>query len=166
MDNPGGGSRCLVAVRLRGTARINPELQKTLDSLRLKSKYNAVLLHETSSVKGMLQRAKDHITWGEVDADTILQLLQLRGRTTGNRRIDDGYVKEKFPGYGSMEKLAEAIASWEIPLERLWEAEIKPVFRLHPPKGGFKKTIKRPYGSGGELGYRGPDIKNLIEKMI
>ncbi|MEM3108186.1 MAG: 50S ribosomal protein L30 [Candidatus Bathyarchaeia archaeon] len=166
MDKPGDGSRCLVAVRLRGTARVYPELQKTLDSLRLRSKYNAVLLHETPSIKGMLQRAKDHVTWGEADADTILQLLRLRGRTTGNHRIDDGYVKEKFPGYGSIEELAAAIASGEVPLERLWRAEIKPVFRLHPPKGGFKKTIRRPYGSGGELGYRGPDIKGLIKKMI
>jgi len=160
------GSRCLVAVRLRGTARINPELQKTLESLRLKSKYNAVLLYETPSIKGMLQRAKDHVTWGEVDADTIARLLEGRGRATGNRRIDDEYVRGEFPEYGSVEKLAAAIASGSIPLEKLWRSGVKPVFRLHPPKGGFDKTIKRAYGSGGELGYRGPDIKYLIERMI
>jgi len=36
---------------------------------------------------------------------------------------------------------------------------------LHPPKGGFKGTIRRPYKSGGELGYRGAAINDLILRM-
>ena len=47
---------------------------------------------------------------------------------------------------------------WKIPT-------IKPVFRLHPPKGGFEKKIKKPYPDG-ELGYRGEEINQLIDKMI
>ncbi|MEM2203989.1 MAG: 50S ribosomal protein L30, partial [Sulfolobales archaeon] len=43
---------------------------------------------------------------------------------------------------------------------------VKPVFRLHPPSGGFKGSIKKPYGNGGELGYRGQDINDLIRRMI
>jgi large subunit ribosomal protein L30 len=43
--------------------------------------------------------------------------------------------------------------------------DIKPVFRLHPPKKGFKGTIKRSYKSGGVTGYRGEDINNLIKRM-
>lgn len=166
MNRAGGDSGCIVAIRLRGTARVYPELEKTLDSLRLKSKYNAALLPDNPSIKGMLQKAKDHITWGEVDVTTITRLLRYRGRTIGNHRIDDERIKRMFPQYDSIEKLASAIASGDISLEKLWKAGIKPVFRLHPPKGGFKYTIKRPYGSGGELGYRGPDIRKLIEKMI
>jgi len=40
-----------------------------------------------------------------------------------------------------------------------------PVFHLHPPRGGFKGSIKKhlPYG---ELGYRGKEIEKLIEKML
>ncbi|MBR9680336.1 MAG: hypothetical protein GOU98_00755 [Candidatus Altiarchaeota archaeon] len=38
-------------------------------------------------------------------------------------------------------------------------------FRLHPPRGGFKKTIKRPKPDG-ELGYRGEKINELILKML
>lgn len=166
MNGASSNSNCIVAIRLRGTARVYPELQKTLDSLRLKSKYNAVLLPDNLSIKGMLQKAKDHITWGEVDVNMIALLLQHRGRTIGNRRINDEYIKKMFPKYDSIKKLASAIASGDIPLEKLWKAGIKPVFHLHPPKGGFKYTIKRPYGSEGELGYRGPNIRELLEKMI
>ena len=40
-----------------------------------------------------------------------------------------------------------------------------PVFHLHPPRGGFKGSIKKhlPYG---ELGYRGKEIEKLIERML
>lgn len=38
-------------------------------------------------------------------------------------------------------------------------------YHLHPPRGGFKKTIKRPKPDG-ELGYRGEKINDLILKML
>jgi large subunit ribosomal protein L30 len=40
------------------------------------------------------------------------------------------------------------------------------VFRLHPPSKGFKGKIKRGYGSGGELGYRGEKINELLRRML
>jgi len=43
---------------------------------------------------------------------------------------------------------------------------VKPVFRLHPPRGGFKGSIRKPYGAGGELGYRGAAINELIRRML
>ena len=36
-------------------------------------------------------------------------------------------------------------------------------YRLHPPRGGFRKTIKRPRPQG-ELGYRGEKINDLIKR--
>ncbi|MEM0379812.1 MAG: 50S ribosomal protein L30, partial [Desulfurococcaceae archaeon] len=63
-----------------------------------------------------------------------------------------------------IEDLAKAIFEGRIKLHK--QSYIKPVFRLHPPQGGFKKSIKKPYGDGGELGYRGRDINELIMKMI
>ena len=42
----------------------------------------------------------------------------------------------------------------------------KKFFRLHPPRGGFRKGgIKRPYANGGDLGYRGEKINELIKRM-
>ena len=38
-------------------------------------------------------------------------------------------------------------------------------YRLHPPRGGFRRTIKRPLPDG-ECGYRGKEINALIERMI
>ncbi len=47
------------------------------------------------------------------------------------------------------------------------EGNIKPFFRLNPPKGGFeKKGIKQPFTLGGSLGDRKEKINELIVKML
>jgi len=43
---------------------------------------------------------------------------------------------------------------------------VKPVFRLHPPRKGFKGSIKKSYRAGGEAGYRGEAINDLIRRMV
>lgn len=44
--------------------------------------------------------------------------------------------------------------------------ELKPVFRLRPPKRGYEREgIKKPYSVGGTLGYRKEAINELLEKM-
>jgi large subunit ribosomal protein L30 len=37
---------------------------------------------------------------------------------------------------------------------------------LHPPTKGFKGKIKKSYSAGGELGYRGEKINELIKRMV
>ncbi len=55
----------------------------------------------------------------------------------------------------------------ETRMDREGKAHMLPVFRLHPPRGGFeRKGIKMPFSLGGALGDRGAHIKELIERMI
>jgi len=45
--------------------------------------------------------------------------------------------------------------------------QMKKFFRLHPPVGGFRRRgIKVGYNNGGDLGYRGEKINDLIKRMI
>ena len=47
------------------------------------------------------------------------------------------------------------------------EGKLKPFFRLSPPRGGFeRKGIKKAFTVGGALGYRGPEMSQLIERML
>jgi len=110
----------------------------------------------------MLQTAKDVITWGEVSQDTVQQLLAKRGRLTGGRRITEDDLKKL--GFTSFEAMAEALCSLKIRLKDL--PSVKPVFRLHPPRKGFKRSVKRAYAEGGEVGYRGERINELILRML
>ena len=111
----------------------------------------------------MLQTAKDYITWGEVGPETIALLLKKRGALKGGLRITDEFVK-KNSSYENIDKFAEAIGNFNAELSDI--KQLKPIFRLPPPKSGFDGKIKRAVHDHGELGYRGAAIEDLIKKMV
>jgi len=148
-------------IRLRGEVDVHRKIKDTLRLLRLHRKYHCIVVPETPSYKGMLQVVKDYVAYGEIDGKTLALLLRNRGRLIGNRRLTDEYVKEKT-GYESIEDFANAVIEGKASLKDL--PDLKPVFRLHPPRGGLK-SIKWHYGYGGDLGYHGKEISKLIYKM-
>ncbi len=153
-------------IRLRGRVDVPPDVKYTLRLLRLHKKFHCVLYPSTlPGIDGMLHVVKDWVTWGEIDYDTLVELLYKRGRIPGNKPLTDDYVEKVLGISGGIKELAKKLLQGEIMLHKL-EDKIKPVFRLHPPRGGFKGSIKKPYGDGGELGYRGPAINELIKRML
>jgi len=148
-------------IRVRGTVNVRHDIKKTLEMLRLNRVNHCVLVEESDSFKGMLQKAKDYITWGEIEKETLIELIKKRGRLLGDKPIDEDYLK-KTP-FKSIEELAEAIIEGKIRYGDL--PRIKPVFRLSPPRKGYE-GIKRAYTVGGALGYRGKDINELIMRML
>ncbi|MEM3590035.1 MAG: 50S ribosomal protein L30 [Candidatus Bathyarchaeia archaeon] len=155
--------RVLLAIRLRSGVKMGGEMEYALRTLRLGRRFHAVLVPNKPEFVGMLRKVKDLVTWGEPSPERLALLLERRGRITGAGRLDGEALKRL--GYGSIEEIARGILEGRISPKELYGRGLKPVFRLHPPKGGFKGSIKKPYGSGGELGYRGRQIDELIEKM-
>ncbi|HKM77024.1 MAG TPA: 50S ribosomal protein L30 [Candidatus Bathyarchaeia archaeon] len=153
-----------LVIRIRGSFGIPPDVEHTLRNLRLINKFNAILLEKNPSMLGMLRHGKDYVTWGEVNSADIANLLRKRGEVDTGNRLTDQYVKE-FLAQQSIDSLANALANGEIKLKTLWQKGVKAVFRLHPPSGGFSGTIKRPFNSRGELGYRHAEISGLMSKM-
>lgn len=149
-------------IRVRGTIHVKPKIKKTLELLRLNRVNHCVLLDENEVIKGMLQVAKDYITWGEINKDMLIKLLRYRGRLKGDKPLTDEYLKSST-SYKDINSLADAILNGEIKYKEL--PEIKPLFRLHPPRKGYK-SIKRSYRNKCALGYRGEDINNLLEQMV
>ena len=84
----------ILAVRIRGTVGVNKDIADTMDMLRLTRINHAVLINENQSYKGMLLKAKDYITWGEIDLETLTLLIDRRGRVVGGDRITDEYIQE------------------------------------------------------------------------
>ncbi|MDD5959360.1 MAG: 50S ribosomal protein L30 [Methanobrevibacter wolinii] len=149
-----------LVIRIRGTTGVKRGIADTLDMLRLNRISHAVLVDETDSYKGMLQKGKDYITWGEVNAETLAKIIAKRGRLVGDAHVTDEYLKENTD-YKSIEELANALIKGEIKAQ---DVGMKPVFRFHPPRKGYK-GIRKPVTEGGSLGYRGEDINNLAIKM-
>ncbi|AHL23765.1 MULTISPECIES: 50S ribosomal protein L30 [Thermococcus] len=152
----------LALIRLRSGIRARGEVRDTLAMLRLHRINHLVIVDDTPSYRGMIQKVKDYITWGEIDKETLVKLLRKRGRLVGNKPITDEYVQEKLGM--SIEEFAEKVINGEMKLRDL--PNIKPVFRLHPPRGGLKGSKKRSFKEGGALGYRGEKINELIERML
>ncbi|MGB1698043.1 MAG: 50S ribosomal protein L30, partial [Thermoplasmatota archaeon] len=111
---------------------------------------------------GMLQKAKDYVTWGEVDADTLTEAISTRGRLIGDKPITDDHVKANTD-FSSIADMAAAIVEGKFQYKDL--AEVKPLLRLHPARKGLE-GIKRSVQAGGALGYRGEKINDLMRRMM
>ncbi len=155
------GQKCLAVVRIRGTVNVRKDVEDTLRMLNLERNCHATLIDDRPSFLGMLRKTQNVVTWGEVSKETIALLLRKRGRIVGNRKLTDEYVKKI--GYDSIDALAEAIYNLKVKLKDL--PGVKPVFRLHPPRKGYKGTVKKSFSAGGETGYRGEAINDLIRRM-
>lgn len=152
----------IVVVRLRSSIGLRKEVKETLTMLNLSRVNHAVIIDNRSSFRGMLQTAKDTLTWGEINAPTFARLLRKRGRLIGNKHLTDEYIT-KNTTYKSIDEFAAALVALKENLSTL--PKLKKVFRLRPPSKGFRGSIKRTYQQKGELGYRGSEINNLVQRM-
>ncbi len=153
----------LFVIRLRGRPDRRPEEEKALELLRLHKPYHATLVPDTPSIRGMLENTLSSVvTYGEIRRDVLVELLKRRGRITGNKRLTLEYLKSI--GYESFEALADALLEGRVKLDEV--PGLKPVFRLRPPSGGFRGTIKKDFRAGGETGYRGEAINDLVIRML
>ena len=150
------------AVRVRGTVNINPDIKKTLQLLNLTRANHCVLLEEKPSIKGMLQVTKDYLTWGEIEKGILTNLITLRGKLEGDKGLTEDYLKSAT-SYNTIDKLSQAIIDNKFKYKEI--PNVKPIFRLSPPKKGYE-GIKKSFTNKGALGYRGKEINKLIEKMI
>ena len=155
-------TKCIVAVRIRGVIGASQEIKDTLKMLNLKRNNHAVIVKNTPAYLGMLRKVQNYITWGEPTQETVISLIKKWGRLVGDKKITDEYAKKV--GFKSVEDLAKAVFEGKVDYNKL--PDVKPFFRLHPPTKGFKGKIKKSYGMGGETGYRGRAINELIQRMI
>ncbi len=141
--------KLVCAIRVRGQTGIRGEIKATLDMLRLYKNNFCIVKEESPTLKGMLHKCKDFITYGEIDSALYDELVQKHGKPfTG--RLTDTKGKIQYNKYITIEG-----------------KNYKPFFRLNPPKKGFgRKGIKMPFTLGGALGNRGEKIADLLKRML
>ncbi|MGQ0796729.1 MAG: 50S ribosomal protein L30 [Methanobacteriota archaeon] len=149
-------------VRLRGKHDLRQDVDDTLKMLHLTRQNHCVVVPEDPTYRGMLQLVKDHVTWGEVEAEVLAKLLLRRGRAAGDAPIDDAFVKA-HSAFKSIWDLSQAIAKGDAGVKDV--RDLRPVLRLHPAVKGLR-GIKRGFHDGGDLGYRGKAINDLLQRMI
>ena len=130
----------IAVIRIHGRVKIQEEIEGTLSRLRLRKKLVCVLIDEKDQVKmGMLKKVRDYVAYGVIDNKLVEKLVEKRGE------LNSELKKEKSKAKKTLEN-------------------IKPFFRLHPPRGGFRKSTKQ-HAPKGILGSH-EDISKLLERML
>lgn len=137
---------CLI--RIRGEVGLSKELEETLNRLRLKRKYSCVVIsHLKKEQIGMVKKVHNLIAFGEINKEMFEKLLEKRGKPV---------VKSK--------KIDFKKAAVEIEQGKEYEEfNLKPFFRLHPPRKGIKSKLHYPEGV---LGNHKEKINELLERML
>jgi large subunit ribosomal protein L30 len=139
----------LAIIRIKGAVGLRKPIKETLERLRLRRKYVCVLIEPGKENLGMVKRVKDFISFGEVSKETLIKLVEKRGQLLDKtKKIDAKKIVEEIEKGKKLENL-----------------NLKPFFRLHPPRGGIES--KKHFGVGkGVLGDNKDSINKLIERML
>jgi len=153
-----------LVIRARSDRGVTKKIRDTMLMHNLTRVNHATIVPDAPTYTGMLQKSKDYITWGEVDADTIENLILERGRMVGDHPVTNATIKAGSD-FKTVKAFAKAIAAGDASMKSV--DGLKPIFRLHPPRGtkGWG-GIKRAYTVGGALGFRGEAISDLVGRMI
>lgn len=69
----------IAAVRVRGDVDVHVQVSRTMQDLKLTKKNRLVVLEDTESIRGMLNKAKDYVAFGELGEDMIETLEDRKG---------------------------------------------------------------------------------------
>ncbi len=140
--------KMICLIRIKGEVGLRRDVEETLNRLRLKRKYSCVVMaHPKEEQLGMIKKVKDFIAFGEINEGTFEKLVEKRGQI-----ID----KSKKINAKEIAKEIEKGKRYE-------ELNLKPFFRLHPPRGGIKSKYHFPQGV---LGNHKEKINELLERML
>jgi large subunit ribosomal protein L30 len=138
----------LAIIVVRGNVKVAQTVIDTLHMLNLYRKNHCAVVDDTPSYRGMIDKVKDFVTWGEITDETFQKLVAERG--------------EKFLG-----RVSDAKNKYTYKFMEYDGKKYKNYFRLNPPRKGFgRKGVKVAFVAGGALGYRGDKINDLIQRML
>ena len=137
----------IAVIRIHGRVELKKKIVETLNRLRLRQKYSCIVLNPTTEQMGMIKKLRNFVAFGEINKETLEKLIEKRGKLIDKSKNIDS------------KKMAEELINGK----SYWALDLKPFFRLHPPRGGIKSKIHFPKGV---LGDNKEKINELIERML
>lgn len=126
----------IAIIRIKGQVKVRKDISETLDRLRLMRKYACVVINPSKENLGMIKKVRDFVAFGNISDEVLKELIEKRGQ------LKD----KKDKGKKTLEN-------------------IKPFFRLHPPRKGIDS--KKHFGvDKGVLGDNKEKINDLIRRML
>jgi len=135
-------------IRIKGRVKIDWDVKETLERLRLGKKYTCVVLvNPNREQEGMIKKLRNFVAFGNISKEVLEKLIDTRGQ-----KIDE---KKKLDPRKIVEELEKG---------KTYESlNLKPFFRLHPPRRGIQSKQHFPKGV---LGDNGEKINDLVLRML
>jgi len=151
----------LLVLNVHGRINSSAPVRKALAELKVERKFTASVVPDDDATKGMLRLCKEYLAWSELDKELLTELLKKRGMASETRKLD----KEALAsiGYKKHEELATKMIKDEVRLSSV--SGIRPFFRLSPPRGGFKSSLRRQATDKGTLGLN-PKLGDIVRRMV
>lgn len=83
----------ILAIQIKGTVDAPEKTKNALKQLKLGKRHQATILKDTDSTQGLLQKAKDYITYGKINQEAENQLENTETGTTINLTPPSGGFK-------------------------------------------------------------------------
>lgn len=140
----------IILIRISGEVGLNSDIKETLDRLRLRKKYSCVVItHPKPEQLGMIKKIKNFVAFGEINSKIFEKLIEKRGQPVDK--------KKKINAKEAVKEIEKG--------KKFEELNLKPFFRLHPPRGGIES--KKHFGvNKGVLGNHDKKINELLERML
>jgi large subunit ribosomal protein L30 len=151
----------LLVLNIHGRINSSVPVRKALEELKVERKFSASVVTDDAPTVGMLKLCKDYVAWAPIDSELLVTLLKKRGMVSTTKRLDEASLAAI--GFNSHEDLAGKMM-----LEQLRLSEVpgmRPFFRLAPPRGGFKLSLRRQFSERGMLGSN-PKLPELVRRML
>ncbi len=72
----------IAAVKIRGNVDVPRPVKDTMTNLGLEKRNQLVVYEENDSIQGMMNKAKDYITYGEISEEIVKALEEKHGEVT------------------------------------------------------------------------------------
>jgi large subunit ribosomal protein L30 len=151
----------ILVVNLHGKINSSAPVRKALEELWVAKKFSASVVPDDPATVGMLRLCKDYVAWAPVEGDLLAELLAKRGMVSTARPLDRASLK--VLGFKSHDDLATKMLKNQLRLSAV--TGVLPYFRLAPPKGGFRRSLRRQFTEKGLLGSN-PELDEIVRKMI
>ena len=151
----------ILVVNLHGMINSSAPVRQALNELWVAKKFSASVVPDDPPTVGMLKLCKDYVAWTAVGEELLSDLLKKRGMVSTNSSLDPASLKAL--GFRKHEDLAAKMVKEQTRLSAV--KGVLPYFRLAPPKGGFKRSLRRQATEKGLLGNN-PRLEEVVRRMI
>lgn len=90
----------LAIIRIRGTDDVNSKIESTMRMLKLHKKHVCSIYDDTPTIRGMAEKCKDYVTYGELNDETYKLLIEKRGIKKDNAVENYFHLNSPRGGFG------------------------------------------------------------------